>query len=298
MIEVELDYITFKAQLLEAVQKNIGEDTRVYYESIPKNNGIFLDGMLFYSKERTITPIIYVKEFYEAWKKGIPMVLIVDKILESCRECEKQSFVKENFFRDYETMKPHIYYKLINYAKNQELLREVPHRRVLDLAMVFYYRMEGVEPMATIMIRNSHLHMWKITAEELEENACKYTYLALPAMFLSMSEVMRLEGMEGEERLCDDTIPMYVLTNGERQFGAGVMLYPGILQQAESLLGDDFYILPSSIHECILISGKILYSQTELSAIVAQINENHVDCREILSDQAYFYAKKDGRIEF
>lgn len=288
-----MEYNTFKMELLELVQRSIGENTKVSIERIPKNNGILLDGMVFYSRERNVTPVVYLEEFYEYWKNGTSMAYLVDKILEGCKECAGRIVVDEGFFESYEELKPHIYYKLINYEKNKETLRQMPHRRILDLAMVFYYRMEEVEPMATIMIQNNHLMMWGITAEELEKNACKYTYLDMPAIFMTMQEVMQMDEWEEEENF-----PMYVLTNQEKQFGAGVILYPGILKQAEALLGENFYILPSSVHECILIPEETMYTQKELARMVAEINRDHVDPREILSNQAYFYAKKSGRIEW
>ncbi len=289
-----MNYSEFKKDLLDCVQKNIGEGTRVTIERIPKNNGIMLDGMVFYSKEKNVTPIIYLEEFYEFWKKGAAMSHLVDKILESCRNCACRVSVSEDFFMNYEDMKSHIYYKLIHYEKNKEFLRQVPHRRVLDLAMVFYYRMEHVEPMATILIQNNHLATWGITLEELVANAYKYTCLYLPALFMTMAQATQME----DEWDSEDEVPMYVLTNQEKQFGAGVMLYPGILEQAEVLLGDSFYVLPSSIHECILISAETGYTQRELARMVTEINQNHVDDREILSNQAYYYSKNSGKIEF
>ena len=289
-----MTYSEFKMDLLDCVQKSIGEDTRVTIESIPKNNGILLDGMVFYNKDRNVTPIIYLEEFYEFWKKGISMCHLVDKILESCRNCACRILVEEDFFLRYEEMKSHIYYKLINYEKNKEFLRQVPHRRILDLAMVFYYRMEHVEPMATILIQNNHLAMWGITMEELQANAYKYTCLFQPALFMTMAQATMME----DECEVEDEIPMYVLTNQEKQFGAGTILYPGILEQAEVLLGDRFYILPSSIHECILISAESGYSQRELARMVTEINQNHVDEREVLSNHAYYYNKNSRKIEF
>jgi len=289
-----LNYSEFKMNLLDYVQNSIGENTRVTIERIPKNNGILLDGMVFYNREKNVTPIIYLEEFYEFWKRGVSMCHLVNKILESCDNCACRISVEENFFMNYEEMKPHIYYKLINYEKNKEFLRQVPHRRILDLAMVFYYRLEHVDPMATILIQENHLAMWGITLEELQANAYKYTCLYLPALFMTMAQATQME----EECDSDDAVPMYVLTNQEKQFGAGAILYPGILEQAEILLGDSFYVLPSSIHECILISSQTGYTQRELSRMVEEINQNHVDEREVLSDKAYYYSKKSRKIEF
>lgn len=293
-----MDYRKFKMELLELVQKHMDEHVEISFERIPKNNGIFLEGMVFHQKERSVSPVIYMEEFYEFWQRGITLEQLVEKILISYRECISRVHLQSDFFRDYEKLKSHIYYKLIHYEKNRKLLEQIPHKRILDLAMVFYYRLEELEPMATVMIQNSHLQMWEITQSELEENAQKYTCLYMPATFLTMAQVMGVEEEELEQMAGKEAFPMYVLTNQERKLGAGVLFYPGILEQAEKLLGENFYILPSSIHECILIPEQTLYTQEELAEMVTEINENHVDTREVLSDQAYYYKKKDRRIYY
>ena len=89
---------------------------------------------------------------------------------------------------------------------------------------------------------------------------------------------------------------MYILTNKERSLGAGTFLYPGVLKQAEELLGARFYVLPSSVHECILIPEEDGMTQEALTGLVTEINENQVDPREVLSNQAYYYRAEDGRV--
>lgn len=291
-----MDYQNFKMKLMELVQKEISEGVEVSLEQIPKNNGIYMEGMVFSRQGENTSPVIYVEEYYQFWKKGVAMEQLVEKVLWNYGHFGPRMRIGGDFFRDYDRLKPRIFYKLVNYEKNREMLQKIPYKRVLDLAMVFYYRMEGIEPAATVMIQNSHLRMWNITEEELESNARKYTCLYLPAEFLTMAGLAGIEEEEMDELVREDRCPMYILTNKERALGAGVILYPGILEQAQELLGNNFYILPSSIHECILIPGDGNYNQEELSEMVREINENHVDSREVLSDQAYYFLKKDGRI--
>ena len=155
--------------------------------------------------------------------------------------------------------------------------------------MVFYYRIQKDETMqATILVEYAHLNTWEITQEELIENAKRYTYLKLPAEFINMKGLLGL--VQGKEK------QMYVLTNKERSLGAGTFLYPGVLKQAEELLGERFYVLPSSIHECILIPEEEGMYQEALTEIVTEINESQVDPKEVLSDQAYFYSAEDKRV--
>ena len=55
-------------------------------------------------------------------------------------------------------------------------------------------------------------------------------------------------------------------------------------------------MLPSSVHECILIPEEDGMTQEALTGLVTEINENQVDPREVLSDQAYYYCAEDGRV--
>ena len=68
------------------------------------------------------------------------------------------------------------------------------------------------------------------------------------------------------------------------------------MEQAQSLLGENFYILPSSVHECILAPASSYMSQEQLSQMIREINEEHVEVQEVLSNQAYYYMGEDGSI--
>lgn len=292
----DLDFETFKKELWKLVQKKIGPQIQVSIRKVPKNNGIWQEGIVFEKEGEYTSPILYLEEYYALWEEGVSMDLLAEKMLWSYEEYGDRFQVPRDFFQNYNELKPRIYYRLINYERNRELLKKLPHRRILDLAMVFYYEMETEDPIATILIQNSHLDMWKITGQELEKNAREATAACLPARLLSMEEILEQECGEtlddGEEK------GLYILTNGRQRLGAGVILYPGVLEEISLLLGDHFYILPSSIHECILVSQKMQFEQEDLVQMVTQINEKHVDPREVLADQAYYYLREDGKIHF
>lgn len=132
----------------------------------------------------------------------------MEKILWSYGHCGTKIRMTGEVFRNYEKLKKHIFYKIVSYERNRELLKKIPHRKILDLAMVFYYQVEDEETPATVMIQNNHLNLWKITEDQLVENAKKYTCLFMPAEFLTMAQVAgieedELEEMTGEKRrLC------------------------------------------------------------------------------------------------
>ena len=90
---------------------------------------------------------------------------------------------------------------------------------------------------------------------------------------------------------------MYVLTNTEKSFGASAVLFPAVLKAVREHLQSDYYVLPSSIHECIIIPADENLNPAALHEMVKEINEEHVAPEELLGDSVYFYSQKKQRLE-
>ena len=89
---------------------------------------------------------------------------------------------------------------------------------------------------------------------------------------------------------------MYVLSNEIRSFGAAAILYPGCLKKIRDYLGEDYYVLPSSVHEVIVVRESTAPDKRYLNEMVSEINESQVEAEEVLSDNAYFYSASQGRL--
>ncbi len=288
-----MDYQEFKSKLADTLQEILPEEVSISFEKIPKNNGIYQEGMILTRIGENCAPVIYINDYLALFQKGVTWEQLVEKICWTYENCGPRYRFTDHFFQSYKDVKTQIYFKLVNYEKNRERLKDIPYRRFLDLALIYYYEMEQTDPAATITIQNSHLQMWHITEEEVWKNAWHYTCMKLPPKFMTMEELL---GEDFPEDLAHPKVPMYILTNRKRQFGAGVILYPNVLQMAALLLGENYYILPSSIHECILIPSRILYDKEELLEMVTQINRTQIDPSEVLADQVYSYSHKEGKI--
>lgn len=89
---------------------------------------------------------------------------------------------------------------------------------------------------------------------------------------------------------------MYVLSNTERFYGASAILYPKILLQFARSIGQDFYILPSSVHEVLLLSKESGARRSDLNRMIQDINASQVAEEEILSDHVYILDRDLGFI--
>ncbi len=291
-----MDYREFKEELARMVGEELGENIRIHFEPIQKNNGITVEGMVFTPDNPGASPVMYVEEYYRLWKKGVPMEELVRKMVWHYEKNRNRIPLDPKMLDDYENVKNQIYFQLIHYEKNKKRLEDVPHRRVLDLAMVFYYRLEYQGARATLLIREQNLKRWGITAGMLEDYACRITPKKLPACLMTMAELLGVQETGEDGGMLGNRFPMYVLTNTDRSLGAAAILYPGFLKNHTDVLGDEFFILPSSIHECILVPGWTGYRQEALAGMVKEINRKHVDPREVLSDRVYCYRKNSDGI--
>ena len=97
-----------------------------------------------------------------------------------------------------------------------------------------------------------------------------------------------------EEGLCENEIPMYIMSNPIKMNGAATMAYPGVIRNFAETIRKNLYVIPSSIHELIIMPAEDgSLSLSKLSDMVKEINENHVKEEEILSDCAYYYDHKE-----
>lgn len=183
----------------------------------------------------------------------------------------------------------------MNAEKNQELLGQVPHERYLDLAIVFFYMEdEGECRQKVCLFDNQQMEQYGIAPGQLRQWAMVNTPRMLPVSFHSMEDVLREFHLW--EQVGGPALPMYVLTNVKMFLGAACIFYPEVLGSIGKAVQMDFYILPSSIHECIILPAIGGYSREELEEIVRQVNEAQVPEQEILSDHVYFYDKSRGKM--
>lgn len=305
-------YEAFKTAMYSKVVEKVGEEVDVRLHKITKNNGIVLDAITIMEKGTIAAPTLYFRDFFERYKNGESFFDLVESAIAFSLDAQIKLELPEDFFMDFEKIKDRICYKLINYERNKEFLRGVPHKRVLDLAMVCYYMVQPeLLNHATILIRNSDLQRWNVPEKVLIDTAVQNTPDLMGWRFASVQDVVDELFCEGcDEALnvidhaCDiilsenDAVPMYILTNQYRYLGAGCILYPGLLECIGDLFESDLFILPSSIHECILVPALDGYSMEELSAMVKEINEREVEEMEILADHAYRYNREKQKIEF
>lgn len=294
----------FAKKVCNAIKRELGEEYRVELKEVRKNNGVVLHGILASSPRQNVVPTIYLEGFLEAYESGTAFAAIIRQLVAIYREDVPGGRIDMDFFKSFEKVRDRICYRLIGRRENEELLRHMPHMEFLDLAVCFFYAYNG-EALGEgmIPIQDSHVRMWQTSAEELYRLAEGNTPGIFPWECNSLENILSEggRGARGEDSEAEEgfgEVPMRVLSNQRKLHGAACMLYPGVLESIAAGWQRGFYILPSSIHEVILLmddgnAGKA----EELKKMIREVNSTQVAPEEVLSDNLYHYDCIDKKVK-
>ena len=273
-------------------------------KKVLKNNGKTYLGLSIQEEEKNISPTIYIDEFVKRYPDQMQLMNhiqdVADWVIDAFMKARKEEAVFDiSDFMDWNIAKTKICFKVVSFERNEELLKDVPYQKAEDLAKVYYFWVgEFNEGSGSILIHNNHLEIWGITAAELDRVANNNTPKLLPESVQGMSEVLaELMGADAAELMgiAQEEEQMYVCSNATKVFGASALFYPGVLEKFRDEHGD-FFILPSSIHEALLISKKEAPDVDTLRQMVREVNDTQVDVEERLSYSVYEYTEDGFRI--
>ena len=302
-----MDYREFTDAVEKQMNQRMTGGVRAGLYTAVKNNGRERTGVLIETPGINISPTIYLEEYFEEYLAGTSFEKIIDEIMEFY-ECIRrdESWDCEKIL-SFEGVKDRIVFKLINTEKNTAYLRRVPHLAFLDLSIVFYVLLEVVrEGTAAMVITNSHIRQWNVEPKELWDAAAANVKRILPAEFYTMNYALKemlsrgslnQEFLEEENLFCRNVNVrdgMYVLSNHLRNYGAACMAYPHVLEMVGQILRKDFYVLPSSVHEVVIVPCYSGMNCREMDAMVRDINKTEVADEEVLGDHVYLYERSSG----
>lgn len=313
-----MDYELFLQLIKEDLEKRLGDDYLVTLRSIPKNNGVVRDGISVCRKDDQVAPTIYLNDFFQEMENGRPLSDIFDTVYQLYQENPGLPYLDSRVLASYQDIKDRIVYKLINTQANRTMLDYLPHIPFHDMSMVCYLLMEQREQgYVTALIHKEHVQTWKIQEKELFSAALENTPKLLPPVIQPMSDVLRqlakealgenyqeetldalLEGADRQRMENHPIFPtLYVLSNPVGVNGAACMTYPQVIRDFARQLNQDILILPSSIHEVLLVADCENYNYEDMSLLVKDINETEVSVEDRLSNQIYRYHRDIDRIK-
>lgn len=282
------------------------ENVEVTLLTVKKNNGALFRAVRFKKKNSNIATNLYLEKPFHEYENGSNLLIIMQQMAKEIVKGLEKSKEYETIARDmfnFDFVKDKIIMVAVNAEKNRELLTKVPHKRRLDLAIIYKVCLKCDKGVETIHIKNEYLEKWGVTMEEIHKLAIKNTQRLFPVMIMNSAVILKEKLLSNTDDECliqlllqmIEKTPkiqqMYVVTNEQKTNGAGCIFYDGVLDDLAAKIGTDLYVFPSSIHECMVISVNI-GTPDMCDRIIKDVNRNGVSEMELLSDNAYFYDAK------
>lgn len=308
-----LSFEEFQIYVEDHIERYLPEDlgqVEISRHEIVKNNGLKLNGITVRAEGSDGGPTVYLNEPYENYKEEGDL----DKVIISLAKTIEDNRLPKEFeglaaeFKNFDQIKNRIVMVVVNADMNYELLKKVPHKRMVgDLAAIYKVRIDTSESgLSTCTITHAHKALWGISDAELHNIAMENSRILMPPVATYMEDILvGLMGYESKEEAMEESpeifeIPedkrMIVISNTDKLYGAGVIFYENsILETLTDKLGDKIYILPSSVHEVIAIRGDNNDVEA-MESIVKDINANEVQLTDVLSDYVYMYDAQTKKI--
>ena len=304
-----MDYENFKEQFIEQLQEKFYErgveDVNLIARPVEKLNGGY-DAVTITPVDSKIGVTLNIGSFFEAYENGTDMSTVVGRAADvAIRGFENVPTVDISSLTDYEQMKDKLAIEVVSTEANKEMLATVPHKEIEDMSVVYRFVLdENVDGRASILATNNMIGTMGITADQLHADALENAPKIRPAEITGMSEMMaQMVGREQAEQMgifpmdpADEQ--MYVATVSDKIHGAGILAYQDFMDQAaERLGGQSFFILPSSLHEILLVPDNGQMNLHDLEAMVKEVNATQVEPEDKLTDSVYHYDAKDKIFE-
>lgn len=295
----------FREKLVKELQKRM-PGTVIFPRDTKKNNGVVFSGIIIRDNSSNVAPNIYTEDLYYDYQNGHKdMEGVIDSVLEIYEKMKPEKCFHVSEILDYSKARSRLNGRLVNTEKNSGALTELPHRDFFDLSLTYFVDVtrDGDEGCASIQVTNAHMEKWDVTEDDLyrqfRESMEQNDRSRIQPVMDVLAEAANCPPEE-ISAVCGSIgiATMYVLSNARKLNGAVEILNKKAMEKAAETIGDDFYILPSSIHETILVPVRGNEDGADkLAEMVACINSSEVPDTEVLSNHVYRYRRQGRQIE-
>ena len=299
-----MDYESFKEQFVEDVKNKLyeqGSEAEITVNSVNKLNEHY-EAMTVKPEGDRVGVNLGLDKFYEAVENGTTYDVAVDKAVQTIHDgIENRPDFDLDSLTDYSKMKDKLVMEVVSAETNKDLLDTVPHKNMEDMAVVYRFVLSSDdEGRASILVTNQLIETMGVTPEQLHADAMENAPQIKPLEIKGMGEVLaEMMGVEQAEMLGlypvkPEDEQIFVASVPDKVHGAGVLAYQDFMDKAAEKAGGDFYILPSSIHEILIVPDNGKMGLKDLENMVKEVNASEVASGDRLSDHVYRYTAAEG----
>ena len=301
-----MEFEAFKNTIMDLVSKEVEdrglEGISMKLTTVESPDGM-TDRLMVSVDDSKMSMAFRLKEIYQSVEDGEDIDHAVFKMVNTIED--NISFVKEkeqdvkSFISDYEKVKDNTYLRLI--PGDSPILKSTPHRMIEDMALVVNVHLDSFSDehgKSCVVVTKPLMEMYGIDEAQLFADAEKNSLANEPMVFKPLLDMVKdLINSEDIPNPEDVGIVTYIATNQSGFQGAAVAGYPDFCEKAAEAIGGSFYMLPSSVHEFILIKDDGTPKAKDLNRMIKNVNETVLEPRDVLSAQCYHYDAKAKVLE-
>lgn len=308
MNQMILSYGEFVTYIQENMEDRLADrvNTGVTVTAVMKNNGVMSDTLTIEHADGCVVPAFYLKDLYGSYLNGTDIDMIIERMMSHYNSyMHEQGEWNADWLSCFENIREQIFLKVVNYERNNVQLEGCPYIQRLDLAITFRVLIRyRPYQLSSMLVTNTMMSRWQVSVNELFGMALENTQRLWPSLIEPMENVIHRLAAEFDRDCCVRTSvsgaawdsPMYVLSNTIHLNGATALFYSDVLCSLAKEKACDILILPSSIHEVLLLPESETGKSCGFRQIVEQVNRQIVEDEEVLSDHVYRYIYQENRL--
>ena len=291
----------FAKELKETIKKLIGEEYKVEIYRTEKVNIEKVHALVIFNSEDKVSPTFYIEKFYKKYQQGKATIQEMAESIVHTYQCNTNLFRLQKDFNNGEWMKEHLFLQLINSSKNRKLLQNSVYMDFGEFALVLYVMVSNDEEgLYKLKVTTDMCQRFGWNEKDILNYALENTMHLFPYNVSTLHELLQ-KAVNSIGIFPDMNIPkvpgapeITVLTNNVCVNGATAIFYPGVLKEIAEKRGTSLFLLPSSIHEFIIMEDDGICNPEELKYMVQEVNGSAVPPEEVLSDDIYYYGLNSG----
>ena len=291
-----MSYEEFKKRLLGMLRERLRDSIKSEIIPVNKNNGIMKETVGIENGIDGLKPLVYVESLYDQYCIGADLSACVSFVIGLYRAMPDLHM--EQYFETWEAVKPRITVRIVNWEWNKDELRDIPHKKYMDLAV--YCRVvlaQNEDGIVSTVVKNSMLRYLEVEEKELWETA-RHNFQKENYLIRHIDEETGLTGSYLNKlfNLSDQEDETHILTNEYHNNGAVGMMRFDLLDRFAEQKKCNLYILPSSLNEVILIPDRGDRTPDFLRSLVKKNNKDYPDEGD-LSENIYYYRRGEKQLE-
>ncbi len=283
----KMSYDRFCESLVRCLREKLGaggNEPAVSVRSIENEDGrrdiLFITGR---EEKDSLSPGAELHSLYKEYLKGCRVEMLGNLVCSSCMPQKNGNLLR--FIRDYDYARNNMFIRVRGRQNMGNFIPGSPYQEIEDLVLTYHIRVsEKSDSLSSIMISREILEELSVTSGKLQRDALQNAMRIYPPKIRKITDIL---GDDGSFKAGKNIL---VVTNSSGMNGAAALFYPGVMEQTARMAGGDFYALPSSIHEFVILPDRDTGSAEELASMVAAINRAVVSPEDVLSDSVYHYS--------